>query len=92
MAKITNAASIPASMQGDLKAVIRSIGPAVLGAKWPEGVDPANLTNAQLAQVFEQVTREFWTQQIQAYKANEAAEVARQKVISESSADPFGPS
>ena len=89
MADITVPANIPAAVRTDLQPVLQVIGPQVLGDRWPEGVDPANLDNAQLGQVFELVTREFWRQQIQAYKANLAAEAARQTAIAANEADPF---
>ena len=90
MASITNPANIPAKVRDDLKDVLRSIGPAVLDDRWPADVDPENLTNTELAQVFEQVTREFWRQQIQAHKAEVAAAAARASALESSNADPFG--
>lgn len=89
MANITQPANIPAAAKPDIKDVCATVGPQVLGAKWPAGVDPANLTAAQVAQVFELVTREFWRQQVQAYKAHLAAEAARQQAITATEADPF---
>lgn len=90
MPKLTNPGAIPSGLHEDLKAVLCTIGPQVLGEKFPQDVDPENLNNAQLAQVFELVTREFWRQQIQARKANEAAEKARVAVLQTSEEDPFG--
>lgn len=90
MAAITNPANIPTAVRADIKAVCQAIGPLVLGEKWPDELDPANLTAAQVGQVFEAVTREFWRQQVQAHKANAAAETARQEAIAATTADPFG--
>lgn len=90
MAKLTNPGAIPNKLNADLKALLKNIGPQVLGDKFPADVDPENMTNPQLGLVFEEVTKEFWRQQIQAHKANEAAEQARQQAIAENEADPFG--
>lgn len=90
MANITTPANIPAAAKPDIKAVCAAIGPNVLGDKWPaEITDPAAMTPAQVGQVFEAVTREFWRQQVQALKANLAAEEARQAALTTSVADPF---
>lgn len=89
MPNITTPANIPAAVKPDIKAVCAAIGPQVLGDKWPAGLDAANLTTAQVGQVFELVTREFWRQQVQAHKAHTAAEAARQQAIADTAADPF---
>lgn len=90
MAALTNPANIPAAAKPDVAAVVAAIGPGVLGTRWPAGLVPANLTAQQVGQVFELVTREFWRAQIQAHKANAAAEAARQTAIAATEADPFG--
>lgn len=89
MANITDPTSIPTALRPDLKALLVTVGPQVLGDNYPATADPENLTNAELATVFELVTREFWRQQIQAHKANEAAEAARLAAVESSAADPF---
>lgn len=89
MANITTPAGIPAAAKPDIKDVCATIGPAVLGDRWPAGLDPKNLTNTQVGQIFELVTRSFWHQQVVAFKANAAAEAARQTAITASAADPF---
>lgn len=90
MASITNPNNIPAAVKADLKEVCAAIGPTILGDGWPAGVDPAAMTAAEVAQVFELITREFWRQQIQGHKAAVAAEVARQAAVDATTADPFG--
>lgn len=87
MADITVPANIPQAAQADVKAAIVAIGKHVLGARYPVGYDPANLSQAQVANLFELLTREFWRREIAAVKANAFAEAAR--VAAASEPDPF---
>lgn len=89
MANITTPANIPAAAKPGVAEVCAKAGPVILGQKWPEGLDPAALTNAQVGQVFELITREFWRQQVQGLKAAAAAEAARQAEAAKYDADPF---
>jgi len=94
MADITNTGSIPTGKRAAIKAVVEKIGPQVVPDKYPKEADgttpKATLSAAEANVVFEQVTREFWRQQLEAHEANAAAEAARQAAIAANTADPFG--
>lgn len=89
MANITNADNIPTATRAEISELVAAIGPNVLGDNWPEGVDASSMTKTQMAQIFELITREFWRQQLVAYKADMAAQEIRNSILSAESSDPF---
>lgn len=92
MPNITTPINIPASVRPHIKMVCEAIGPTILGDRYPkdpEGNFKINLSNVEVGEIFEAITREFWRQQIQAYRATIAAETARQAIIIETTTDPF---
>jgi hypothetical protein len=89
---ITNPANIPAAQKPHVKAACEAIGPVLLTDRYPKdaaGQPKATLTNAEVGEVFEAITREFWRQQIQGVRANAAAEAARLAAVAAHAADPF---
>lgn len=90
MASITVPANIPADLRPRIRAVCAAIGPNMLQGRWPEGMDPANLTAAQVGQLFELLTREMWREQVQRFEAERAAQAAREQATAAATVDPFG--
>ena len=93
MADITNPSNIPTAKRAAFKAVLERIGPMLIPTKYPKEADgttpKASLSAAEANAVFEQVTREFWRQQLEAHEAVAAAEAARQAAVDANAADPF---
>lgn len=96
MPNITDPKSIPASKRDTIKAVCERHGPNLLGDRYPVTTDAdgntvpkTGLTNAEAANVFEQITREFWRQQIEAEEVQQAAEAAAATARDQNKEDPF---
>jgi len=98
MAKInlTNPAAIPAGKRASIVAVCERQGPTVLGDRYPSVDDgsgnmvpKSGLSTAEAVDVFEQITREFWRQQIEAEEVTAAAEAAAAVARADNAADPF---
>jgi hypothetical protein len=92
---ITNAAGIPTAKRPTIKAICIKHGPALDPAYPTEDdgqgnqVPKTDLTNAETAEVFEQITRKFWRDLITGHEAEEAAEAARLAAVGANAADPF---
>lgn len=93
---LTNPGAIPSGKNDSIKAVCLRHGPQLLGDRFPTVTDddgnttPAtSLTKKQLGEVFEQITREFWRQQIEAEEVQQAAEAAAAEARIANATDPF---
>lgn len=91
MADITNPANIPVAFRPSIAAAIEDRGQDLLGDRWPATYDPANLTNAQLANVFELLTRDFWRRLAADARMAQQLEATRLAVLAAQAADPFAP-
>lgn len=88
MAKITQLPNV----LPDIKKVCQTIGPQILANRYPanpDGTPKETLTNDETKEVFENITREFWRQQIEAVKVAEATETTRRRTVDSISNDPF---
>jgi len=93
MADITTPANIPTGKRAAVKAVVERIGPQIIPNLYPKEADgttpKAILSAGEANAAFEQITREFWRQQIEAYEVNAAAEAARVAAVAANAGDPF---
>lgn len=88
MAKITQLSNV----LPDIKKVCQTIGPQILTNRYPanpDGSPKERLTDTEAKEVFENITHEFWRQQIEAIKVAEATETARRRTVDSISNDPF---
>lgn len=89
---ITNPSDLGPGAKKKIKDVVEAIGPQVLGDEYPkddDGQPKAELSAREASDVFEAVTRRFWSDQIRALEANRAAEQARMAALESSAEDPF---
>ena len=79
MANITNASSIPAAQQDDIKKLLVQHGPSL--DIYPVDVDgnpKETLTNAEAVEVFEHLTRRYWRMMLRDLAVTEARSDVRQ--------------
>lgn len=85
---LINHDAIPMDLHEDLRFICADIGPQLLGDRFP-GTPGEELTQAQCDESVDLITREFWRQQLAGYRANKAAEEARQAAAAQTAEDPF---
>lgn len=89
---ITNPENIPLPLRAAVEQLIVNRGPQLIPDKFPKRTDgnyAEVLSNQELAQMFELITRRFWRNQLRSYQAQVAAEAARQQVEGGVAEDPF---
>ncbi len=88
---LTNPTAVPAGKKATVKAICETHGPNLLGDAYPQvdGVPKDTLTQAEVAEVFEHITRKFWRDLIAAHEADAAATTARDTALAANAGDPF---